>query len=485
MTEFPRPAAEHDVTAPPRRPSFLSLKLHALVGRNRSDDGTSSIRRLVSWRRLRRRKSVGPGAARAGAPALEAEGARRAPSEFESHQATGVERAGGSVGCKNPRIDGATARSPVAQARPASADIARRAESGSAATSSTPLSPPRPHRSSTSSSWLARRLRLTRPASGSGTVSTDSGSSCGCDSRFSSLHSDTALRVLGSAISLAPGSVSPKAPRTLRDVYRLGPVLGVGTFSVVKLATEVETGANWACKIVQLTDEKGSDQETTREEILAEVELLRSLAHPNIMHVREYFEDGDSMFVITEMLHGGELLKAVMERGSYPEDDARQVFRQLLDAVQYMHRQGVVHRDIKLENLILAHKNDITSVKIADFGLAVRAEGRTLTAVCGTPQYVAPEVLRSARDGPYDHRCDIWSCGIVLFNMLAGYPPFHSESVPKLLRQVALAEVDYCDPVWELISPEATDLLQKVLTATAEERISVAEALVHPWMMHR
>mmetsp|Transcript_19278 Transcript_19278/g.48568 ORF Transcript_19278/g.48568 Transcript_19278/m.48568 type:complete len:186 (-) Transcript_19278:229-786(-) len=137
------------------------------------------------------------------------------------------------------------------------------------------------------------------------------------------------------------------------------------------------------------------------------------------------------------------------------------------------------------QNLILAHKNDITSVKIADFGLAVRAEGRTLTAVCGTPQYVAPEVLRSARDGPYDHRCDIWSCGIVLFNMLAGYPPFHSESVPKLLRQVALAEVDYCDPVWELISPEATDLLQKVLTATAEERISVAEALVHPWMMHR
>jgi len=342
-------------------------------------------------------------------------------------------------------------------------------------------------------SWFSRRFRRSNSSASSASVA---------GSRTSSTHSDSVTRQHHSRLSRPQSAIvsSTSSPagelvervgsclpavhteRRIHDHYVLGPVLGVGTFSVVKLATDKRTGNNWACKIVQLTTEKDSDQDTTREEVVHEVELLTSLNHPNIMHVREYFEEGDRMYVITEMLHGGELLKAVMERGSYAEDDARQVFKQLLQAAQYMHRQGIVHRDIKLENLILTNKNDITYIKIADFGLATRAQGRTLTAVCGTPQYVAPEVLRGSRGEPYDYRCDVWSCGIVLFNMLAGYPPFHSESVPKLLRQVACGLVDYYDPVWELISVEAIDLLEKLLTADPEKRISTDEALLHPWI---
>ena len=137
-----------------------------------------------------------------------------------------------------------------------------------------------------------------------------------------------------------------------------------------------------------------------------------------------------------------------------------------------------------LQNLILTTQDDITRVKLVDFGLATYLNQK-LTTVCGTPQYVAPEVLRSVSGEPYGAECDLWSAGVLLFNLLAGYPPFHSDSVHKVLQQVAHGNIDFRDPVWELISSPAIDLVCGLLTVDRTKRLTVEQALNHPWMAGR
>ena len=191
---------------------------------------------------------------------------------------------------------------------------------------------------------------------------------------------------------------------SVRDVYKIGKTLGTGGFSVVKLATDRETQEVWACKIMTLPPpgRKAGDGESTREDILKEIDILMSLKHPHVIFLKEYFEEPGRVYVIMEYLGGGELLDALLnkEKGAdgldahYSESDARLIFKQLVAGVKYMHDIGIVHRDLKLENLLLAKKGDIRSIKIADFGLAKKQAQAQLSTICGTPQYVAPEVIR-------------------------------------------------------------------------------------------
>ena len=197
------------------------------------------------------------------------------------------------------------------------------------------------------------------------------------------------------------------------------------------------------------------------------------------------------MYVIMEYLPGGELLEALLgkEKGSdgkephYSEEDARIIFSQLIEAVHYMHDKQIVHRDLKLENMLLQKPNDINSIKIADFGLAKKYGQAALSTICGTPQYVAPEVIKGGST-PYTYgkECDLWSCGVILFILLGGYPPFYDDSEPRLFRKIRQGKPDMDDPVWDEVSTEAKDLIMKLLVVDPEKRLTVEGVLDHPWM---
>eukprot|EP00873_Tetraselmis_striata_P025103 jgi/Tetstr1/445367/TSEL_033165.t1 len=188
------------------------------------------------------------------------------------------------------------------------------------------------------------------------------------------------------------------------------------------------TGVQWACKVI--TEDLGVSTS------LEEVELMRQLSdHPNIVSYREHFFYGGRLHIIMEYVKGANLGDAITYRGSFAEEDAREVFRQLLSAVSYMHDRGIAHRDLKVEN-ILVTDFDHTAVKLVDFGLAgrLRGNGDAFNVSCGTPTFVAPEVLQL--DPSYGTSCDLWSLGCVLHVMLSGYLPFRAPSVPQLLALV-------------------------------------------------
>lgn len=236
---------------------------------------------------------------------------------------------------------------------------------------------------------------------------------------------------------------------------------------------------------------KAGDGESTREEILKEIEILMSLSHDNVIYLKEYFEESGRVYIIMEYLGGGELLDALLSKekthdgleAHYSEQDARMIFKQIIAGVKYMHDKGIVHRDLKLENLLLSKRGDIRSIKIADFGLAKKYAQAALSTICGTPQYVAPEIIRGGSTPyTYDSQCDLWSCGIILFILLGGYPPFYDDSEPKLFRKIRAGKYNMDDPVWDIVSDDAKDLIAKLLTVSPEERLTVDGVLAHPWM---
>lgn len=263
----------------------------------------------------------------------------------------------------------------------------------------------------------------------------------------------------------------------------MGKTIGTGGFSVVKLVTDRQTGEQWACKVMSLPPpgKQYNENESSRADIFKEIDILLSLEHENIVLMKEYFEENNKVYLIMEMLSGGELLDAVLDKGHYSEADARSCFLQIVKAVQYLHSRGIVHRDLKLENLLLVHKKDISHIKIADFGLARRYAGpAALTTICGTPQYVAPEIIKGgpARYGP---ECDLWSAGVILFILLGGYPPFYDESEPRLFEKIRKGKFDFSDDVWGAVSPEAKDLIRRLLVVDPRSRLTIPEVLAHPW----
>lgn len=272
----------------------------------------------------------------------------------------------------------------------------------------------------------------------------------------------------------------------VRDVYRLGNTLGSGGFAVVRLATHKTTFSQHACKIMSLPAIGATVQETenSREDIFREIEILCGLQHKNIVALQDFFTDATHVYLIFELLNGGELLDAVLERGQYSEADARLCFAQLLDGISYLHSQGVAHRDLKLENLLLVNKDDITNIKIADFGLAKSAPtSGQLKTVVGTPQYVAPEVIQGVPGQTYGVGVDMWSAGVVLFILLGGYPPFYSESEPKMFDMIRNGDYDFDDPVWDSVSLDAKTLIAQLLRVDPEHRLTASETQQHPWIV--
>jgi calcium/calmodulin-dependent protein kinase I len=170
-----------------------------------------------------------------------------------------------------------------------------------------------------------------------------------------------------------------------------------------------------------------------------------------------------------------------LEKGNYSERDAKACMKQLLKGIEYLHSRNIAHRDLKLENLLLMKKNDISRVKIVDFGLAKRAAESHLETICGTPQYVAPEVIQGVPGNKYDPKVDMWSAGVIMFILLGGYPPFYDEHEPRLFQKIRRGLFSFDDPVWNDVSGTAKDLIKKLLVVAPAERLSAAQALAHEW----
>jgi len=270
-----------------------------------------------------------------------------------------------------------------------------------------------------------------------------------------------------------------KSSPSLEDRYELKDLLGTGAFSQVRLAeSKVETGQLYAVKIIDKTALKGKEDSLENE-----IKVLRRfsdrLKHPNIVQLLETYEDRSKVYLVMELVTGGELFDRIVEKGSYTEKDAADLIRQVLEAVDYMHEQGVVHRDLKPENLLYYCPDEDSKIMISDFGLSKMEDSGIMATACGTPGYVAPEVLAQK---PYGKAVDVWSIGVISYILLCGYPPFYDESDANLFAQILKGEFEFDSPYWDDISDSAKDFIRRLMCVDVNKRYTCREALQHPWI---
>ncbi len=216
-----------------------------------------------------------------------------------------------------------------------------------------------------------------------------------------------------------------------------------------------------------------------KKQFLKEIEMLMNLDHPNIIKIFEYYVDDLNYYVIMEFAEGGELYEQINKLKNFKEKHAAIIMQQLLSAVCYMHSKGIVHRDIKPENIMLESKSsEDLSIKLIDFGTSnFIKNNQHLSMKIGTPYYIAPEVLKKS----YGYECDIWSLGVILYMLLSGTPPFDGFDDQSILQKVKIGKYSLDGETWEIISNEAKDLINKMLTYSPENRISAEDALKHEW----
>mmetsp|Transcript_4356 Transcript_4356/g.15087 ORF Transcript_4356/g.15087 Transcript_4356/m.15087 type:complete len:337 (-) Transcript_4356:68-1078(-) len=261
--------------------------------------------------------------------------------------------------------------------------------------------------------------------------------------------------------------------------YELGDTIGVGGFAVVKKGLDKKLQMPVAIKVVDRSRYTPTDQSLQRE-----VEVLTSVDHPNCIKLYACYVTSKKVFIVTELVTGGELLDRVTEQGNYTEAVAAKIFRQIICGVEYLHEHGIVHRDLKLENFILENDSPDATIKIADFGLSKYFnDGSMLKTMCGSPQYVAPEVLDVGSTAlAYTPAVDMWSMGVILYILLSGYSPFDDEDDSVLFDNIRNGDYRLDDPVWDEISAEAKDLLALLLCLNPDKRLSATETLAHPWL---
>jgi len=283
--------------------------------------------------------------------------------------------------------------------------------------------------------------------------------------------------------------------------YKLGRQLGQpGQFGRAVAAQKLnpaqgEDRVEFAIKIINKTKfaRSAHDAQENFAAFRNEIEVMKRMNHPNIIKMKEYFEDNDNFYIVMEMATGGELFDRITARGHYNEKDAAAVLRQIFEGIHYMHTQKIAHCDLKPDNFLFATPEDSSLLKIIDFGMSKFLQPRKyFTKFCGTPYYVAPEVIA----GRYTESCDMWSLGVVMFVILHGYPPFYADPAKyrgmedqKVLQLIRRG----FDPVVKdgygahfpkaiPISPAARDLITKLLVFDTKKRFTAQEALDHPWL---
>uniref|UniRef100_A0A8C1YAY5 Ribosomal protein S6 kinase n=1 Tax=Cyprinus carpio TaxID=7962 RepID=A0A8C1YAY5_CYPCA len=263
------------------------------------------------------------------------------------------------------------------------------------------------------------------------------------------------------------------------DAYEVKEDIGVGSYSICRRCIQKSTGMEYAVKIIN----KAKRDPTEEVEI-----LLRYGQHPNIITLKDVYDDGRSVYLVTELLKGGELLDKILRQKFFSEREASAVLYTITKTVEYLHTQGVVHRDLKPSNILYVDESgNPESIRICDFGFAkqLRAENGLLMTPCYTANFVAPEVLK--KQG-YDAACDIWSLGVLLYTMLTGFTPFANgpEDTPEeILARIGSGKFSLAGGYWSSVSLEAKDLVSKMLHVDPHQRLTAAQVLKHPWILHR
>ncbi|XP_068611176.1 calcium/calmodulin-dependent protein kinase type 1D [Brachionichthys hirsutus] len=261
----------------------------------------------------------------------------------------------------------------------------------------------------------------------------------------------------------------------IKKSFHFKEVLGTGAFSEVVLAQERLTGRMFAVKCIPKKALKGKESS-----IENEIAVLRKIKHENIVALEDIYESPDHLYLIMQLVSGGELFDRIVEKGFYTEKDASTLIRQVLDAVDYLHHMGIVHRDLKPENLLYFNPQDESKIMISDFGLSkMEGSGDVMSTACGTPGYVAPEVLAQK---PYSKAVDCWSIGVIAYILLCGYPPFYDENDSKLFEQILKADYEFDTPYWDDISDSAKDFIGSLMEKNASKRFTCEQALRHPWI---
>ncbi|XP_034146948.1 serine/threonine-protein kinase DCLK2 isoform X2 [Esox lucius] len=298
-------------------------------------------------------------------------------------------------------------------------------------------------------------------------------------------HHMSATSVNGSSHSLELATnLSPEvngnqcvATTSVLDKYKVGKVIGDGNFAVVKDCVERSTGKEYALKIIDKAKCSGKEHL-----IENEVAVLRRVKHPNIIQLIEEVDTPTELYLVMELVKGGDLFDAITSSTKYTERDASVMVYNLAGALNYLHNMNIVHRDIKPENLLVCENPDGTkSLKLGDFGLATVVEG-PLHTVCGTPTYVAPEIIAEAG---YGLKVDIWATGVITYILLCGFPPFRSESnlQEDLFDQILVGRLDFPSPHWDNVTDSAKELIGRMVQVNVEARYTAQDVLSHPWVV--
>nr|XP_056705125.1 calcium/calmodulin-dependent protein kinase type II subunit gamma isoform X4 [Euleptes europaea] len=273
---------------------------------------------------------------------------------------------------------------------------------------------------------------------------------------------------------------TPATCTRFTDEYQLYEELGKGAFSVVRRCVKKSASQEYAAKIINTKKLSARDHQ----KLEREARICRLLKHPNIVRLHESISEEGFHYLVFDLVTGGELFEDIVAREYYSEADASHCIHQILESVNHIHQHDIVHRDLKPENLLLASKCKGAAVKLADFGLAIEVQGEQQAwfGFAGTPGYLSPEVLRK---DPYGKPVDIWACGVILYILLVGYPPFWDEDQHKLYQQIKAGAYDFPSPEWDTVTPEAKNLINQMLTINPAKRITADQALKHPWVCQR